>query len=343
MATIYDIAKACGLSPATVSKALSNASDVSASTRERVRRIAQELDYVPNAGARALSQSRTWSIGVLCQDASQMGLWHYLFAQVIESFKDYVEKHGYDIVFISNKVGNLGLSYLGHCRYRRVDGIFIVNTDHSQKDARELIESNLPKIAIDFEDDDIGCIMTDPDESMRMLISYLHELGHKNVVYLHGERGKFITEARISALEKAVAEVGKDEMTLRLFPSRYYSIEGGADSMKKLLAATANDRPTAVIASDDYSAIGVIEAIHEAGLSVPNDISVVGFDGIEITQRTSLKLTTIRQDTKEIGEEAAKNLLAQIAGEKKIPKTISLKPHLIVGDSCKNLKEDIHQ
>ncbi|MBR3057540.1 MAG: LacI family DNA-binding transcriptional regulator [Clostridiales bacterium] len=336
MATIYDIAKACGLSPATVSKALSNASDVSAATRERVRRTAQELDYVPNAGARALSQSRTWSIGVLCQDTSQMGLWHYLFAQVIESFKDYVEQHGYDIVFISNKVGNLGLSYLGHCRYRRVDGIFIVNTDHTQKDARELMESNLPKIAIDFEDASIGCVKTDPDESMRMIYDHLYNLGHRNIVYLHGERGKYITEARIHALEKAAAAIGDKSAMFRLFPSQYYSIEGGYESMKKLLKATEGNYPTAVIASDDYSSIGVIEAIRDAGLSCPDDISVVGFDGIEITQRNNPKLTTIRQDTKAIGEAAAKNILAQIAGEK-VEKTISLPPHLILGESCKDL------
>ena len=338
MATIYDIAKACGLSPATVSKALSNASDVSAATRERVRRTAQELDYVPNAGARALSQSRTWSIGVLCQDASQMGLWHYFFAQVIESFKDYVEKHGYDIVFISNKVGNLGLSYLGHCRYRRVDGIFIVNTDHAQKDARELIESNLPKIAVDYEDDYIGCVMTDPSESMKMLFTHLYELGHKDIVFMHGDRGKFITEARIAALEKAVAACPDKSVRLRLFPSRYYSIEGGYESMKNLLSATEGDRPTAVIASDDYSAIGLTDAIRDAGLSVPEDISVVGFDGIEITQRTNLRLTTIRQDTKAIGEEAAKNLLAQISGDKDIPKTITIPPHLLLGNSCRDLR-----
>ncbi len=338
MATIYDIAKACGLSPATVSKALSNASDVSATTRERVRRTASELDYVPNAGARALSQSCTWSIGVLCQDASQMGLWHYLFAQVIESFKDYVEQHGYDIVFISNKVGNLGLSYLGHCRYRRVDGIFIVNADHAQKDTRELMESSLPKIAIDFEDDNIGCVKTDPDESMRMIYDHLYKLGHRNIVYLHGERGKYITESRIRALEKAAADIGDKDAMFRLFPSHYYSIEGGYDSMKRLLVATEESRPTAVIASDDYSAIGVIEAIRDAGLSCPKDISVVGFDGIEITQRTNPKLTTIRQDTKAIGEAAAKNILAQINGEK-VEKTIALSPQLILGESCMDLNK----
>ncbi len=81
----------------------------------------------------------------------------------------------------------------------------------------------------------------------------------------------------------------------------------------------------------------MIDAIREEGLSVPEDISVVGFDGIEITQRTSLKLTTIRQDTKAIGEEAAKNLLAQISGEKDIDKTRTLPPQLILGESCRDL------
>ena len=117
----------------------------------------------------------------------------------------------------------------------------------------------------------------------------------------------------------------------------YVSVEGGYESMKNLLSATVNDRPTAVIASDDYSAIGMIDAIRDEGLSVPEDISVVGFDGIEITQRTNLRLTTIRQDTKAIGEEAAKNLLAQISGEKDIPKTMTITPHLLLGDSCRDL------
>ena len=103
------------------------------------------------------------------------------------------------------------------------------------------------------------------------------------------------------------------------------------------LDATVHDRPTAVIASDDYSAIGVIEAIRDAGLSVPGDISVAGFDGIEITQRTNPRLTTIGQDTKAIGEAAAKNLLAQIAGEDVEKKSVILPPHLIIGDSCRKI------
>ncbi|HPE38872.1 MAG TPA: LacI family DNA-binding transcriptional regulator [Bacillota bacterium] len=338
MATIYDIAKECGLSPATVSKALSDASDVSVATRERVRQVAQQLDYVPNSIARGLSQSRTWTVGVLCQEVSDMGLWHYLFAQVIESFKEYVERHGYDVVFISNQVGKLGLSYLGHCRYRRVDGVFIVNTNHESKDARELIESNLPKIAVDYKDDYINCVMTDPKKSMQMIYSYLYNLGHRNIVYLHGERGKFITEARISALKEAAEGFGQQILPQNLFSSNYYSIKDGYDSMRRLLSHPYAVRPTAVIASDDYTAIGVIEAIRDAGLRVPEDISVVGFDGIEITQRTNPRLTTIKQNTQGMGKKAAEDLIKQILGLETASSSIIMEPQLLVGDSCRSVK-----
>ena len=131
------------LSPATVSKALSGASDVSVATREKVREAAGKTGYIPDGRARALSQNRSWTISVLCQDGSEMGLRHYLFAEIIESFKSVVERHGYDILFISNQVGKMGLSYYGHCRYRKADGVFIVNTNHSSGEARELMDSDL--------------------------------------------------------------------------------------------------------------------------------------------------------------------------------------------------------
>jgi DNA-binding LacI/PurR family transcriptional regulator len=105
LATIYDIAKLCGFSPATVSKALSGASDVSVATRNKIRQAASRMDYIPDGRAKGLSKNRSWTIGILCQDGSQLGLRHYLFASILESFKNVVERHGYDIVFISIKWG----------------------------------------------------------------------------------------------------------------------------------------------------------------------------------------------------------------------------------------------
>ncbi len=336
MATIYDIAKTCGLSPATVSKALSGASDVSLATRARVRQIANNLDYIPDGRAKGLSQNRTWTISILCQDGSEMGLRHYLFAEIIESFKSVVERHGYDILFVSSQVGKMGLSYYGHCRYRKADGVFIINTNHQSDDVRELISSDIPKIAIDYCDSSIGCVTTDSDKSMALLYNYLYNLGHRNIVYMHGE-DKLVTAMRIKGLEKAMAQKGEKLTPHRLIQSKYYSIQGGYASMMQLLSRS--HRPTAVIASDDYSAVGAIKAAYDTGLRVPDDISVVGFDGIEITQLLSPKLTTIKQDTKGMGIKAAECLIKQILGfdDQGKPENIILEPQLLIGESCKRI------
>lgn len=332
MATIYDIAKICGISPATVSKALSGASDVSAATRGRVRQAASDLGYVPDGQARALSQNRSYTFCVLCQDGSEMGLRHYLFAAIIESFKSVVERHGYDILFISNRVGRMGLSYYGHCRYRKADGVFIVYTNHASEDARELMQSDIPKIAVDYSDPAIGCVMTDCDKSMELLYGHLHSLGHRNIVYMHGDP-IYITDLRIRGLKKAMAARGETLRPDNLMQSKYYSLQGGYDSMKALLERS--ERPTAVIASDDYSVIGAIRAARDMGLSVPEDVSVAGFDGIEIAQLMSPTLTTIRQDTTGMGAKAAENLIKQVLGVEKggRPENIVLEPQLLVGGS----------
>jgi LacI family transcriptional regulator len=336
MATIYDIARLCGLSPATVSKALSGAADVSVETRKKVKTIAGSVDYIPDGRAKGLSQNRTWTISILCQDGSEMGLTHYLYVQILESFKSVVERHGYDINFISNQVGKMGFSYYGHCRYRRSDGVFIINTDHTSPYARELIQSEIPKIAIDYSDQYIGCVMTDCDKAMSLLYNYLYKLGHRNVVYMYGD-DKYITHARIKGIKKAIEAKGEAFGENRLIQSKYYSLQGGYDSMKQLLCRS--ERPTAVIASDDYSAVGAIKAVYDAGLSVPEDVSIAGFDGIEITQLISPKLTTIKQDTTGMGAKAAESLIKQILGvdAHRKPENIILEPQLLAGDSCRRI------
>lgn len=333
MITIYDIAKQCGVSPATVSKALSEATDVSAKTRERIRRAAAEMHYVPDARAKSLSRNQTWSLGILCQDGSEMGLRHYLFAAIIEGFKKSVEKHGYDIVFISNHVGDMGFSFLEHCRYRKLDGIFLVNASPENSECIELMSGNLPKIAFDYSNKSIGCVMTDSTLGMKLLYDYLYDLGHRDIVYFHGDVTRPVTKTRIAALRQAAEARGEEFAEDMLVPSDYYSVGAGYDSMKRLL--NVGRIPTAVIASDDYSAVGVLKAISEAGLRVPEDISVCGYDGIEITQLTRPQLTTIRQDTDAIGEKAAQSIIAQIKGTKKRSTgVISIKPELLIGDSC---------
>ncbi len=294
------------------------------------------MDYIPDGRAKGLSQNRTWTISVLCQDGSDMGLRHYLFAAIIESFKSVVERHGYDIVFVSNQVGKMGLSYYGHCRYRKADGVFIVHTNFSSKETIELIESDIPKIAFDYSNASIGCVTTDCDKSMSLIYNHLYDLGHRRIVYMHGDT-RFVTGMRIQSLKKAMAQKGQQLKPEDLVQSKYYSIDGGYQSMREVLLR--KERPTAVIASDDYSAIGAINAVKDAGLSVPGDISMVGFDGIELTQFFTPQLTTIRQDTTGIGAKAAESLIKQMLGVEGGKRTdnIILEPQLLIGNSCRRI------
>ena len=149
MASIKDIAKACGVSVATVSKALNGHNDISQATKEKVREAARQLGYMPNSAARALKTNRTYNLGVLFVDEAQSGLTHEFFAAVLDSFKRHAEGRGYDITFINHNIGHGHSSYLEHCRYRGVDGVIAACVQFDDPEVVELAYSNLPLVTVD--------------------------------------------------------------------------------------------------------------------------------------------------------------------------------------------------
>lgn len=130
MSSLKDLARECGVSVATVSKALNGQSDISAATRDRVREAARRMGYVPNMAARAMKTNRTYNLGVLFVDERQSGLAHEYFSAVLDSFKVQVEKLGYDITFVNRNLGGRTMTYLEHCHYRGVDGAVIACVDY---------------------------------------------------------------------------------------------------------------------------------------------------------------------------------------------------------------------
>ena len=150
MITIKDISKKCGVSPATVSKALNGYDDISPETAALVRRTAKELNYMPNAAARLLKTNRSHNIGVLFIDDSMSGLTHEYFSHILNSVKEESEENGYDITFISKNIGKQKMSFLQHCRYRNCDGVVIANVDFQNPEVLELVNSEYPVVTIDF-------------------------------------------------------------------------------------------------------------------------------------------------------------------------------------------------
>ena len=311
MISMKDIAERCSVSVATVSKALNNHSDIGEDTKKLIRETADKLGYFPNSSARALKTKRTYNIGVLFVDEGRSGLTHDYFAKVLDSFKKVSEVSGYDITFIN--ATSQKMSYLEHSRYRGVDGVVIACVDFDDRDVIDLINSELPVVTIDHVFDNRISIVSDNIGGMRALVQYVHSLGHERIAYIYGD-DTAVTRNRVASYYNTLKELGIEADESLTIASAYRNPRLAAKYTKQLLEL--KKRPTCILYPDDYSAIGGLNAIDEAGLTVPNDISVVGYDGLYVSQIIHPKLTTYEQNCEEIGRVAAKSLIRLIRDQK---------------------------
>lgn len=341
MANIKDIAEKCGLSVSTVSKALNSYSDVSKETRQRVLETAEKCGYFPNSIARALKTNRTYNIGMLFVDEAQSGLTHDYFAAVLDSFKVEAEKHYYDITFINHNIniGNRPMTFLEHCKYRNFDGVCIACIDFQQPEVIELVNSSLPVVTIDHLFNNHTSINSANVQGMRELVQYIYSMGHRKIAYVHGEKSA-VTEQRLTSFCKTLMDLGIETPPEYLVRSAYHDPVTTRHSVSELL--NLSDRPTCIVMPDDYAALGGIEAIEAAGLRIPEDISIAGYDGIALSQVIKPCLTTLKQDTKMLGREAARRLIEQIENPlTTLTENVTVTGQLIAGQSVGRIAPSI--
>lgn len=307
--TIKDVSAKCGLSISTVSKAFNNYSDISSETRELVQRTAREIGYYPNAIARTLKTNRSYNLGVLFSDDGHSGLTHGFFASVLDAFKSESEKHGYDITFINHNVGWNGMTYLEHCRYRNVDGVCLVCADFYAAEVNELVTSNIPCVTIDHAFNNRSCVMSENMAGVQKLVMYAAEKGHRRIAFAHGQRSS-VTENRITGYYRALNDLGIAPRRDYLVESVYDNPTAGYQAMMTLMKLP--EPPTCVLLPDDHTVLGALEAAGELGLHVPEDVSIAGYDGASLAQMLRPRITTIRQDTKRMGTQAAQFLIDRI-------------------------------
>lgn len=337
MISIKDVSIRCGVSVATVSKALNDHSDIAEATKQNVRRIAKEMGYFPNSSARALKTNRTYNLGVLFVDEAQSGLTHEYFANVLDSFKVEAEKNGYDITFISKHTGHKNMSYYEHSKYRGVDGVVIACIDFSDPGVNELINGELPVVTIDHVFNNRTAIISDNVKGMRDLIKYLYEMGHRKIAFIHGADSS-VTQNRLGSFYKTLGELGINVSDEYVKHGIYHDPDTTAKITRELLSL--KDRPTCIMFPDDFSCIGGINAIKEQGLRIPEDISIVGYDGIILSQMLDPKLTTLKQDTVALGRSAAVKLITLIENPKiSIIERIVVEGKVIKGNSVSNLNQ----
>lgn len=331
MISMKDIAAKCGVSVATVSKALNDHNDIGETTKKQVKRVAKELGYLPNSSARALKTRRTYNIGVLFVDEGRSGLTHDYFSHVLDSFKVTAEQNGFDITFINCSTRKSRMSYLEHSLYRGVDGVVIACVDFYDPEVIELIHSELPVVTIDHVFDYRMAVVSDNISGIHDLLTYVYECGHRKIAYIHGDDTS-VTQNRLGSFYRTMEQFRIEVPDEYIKNGLYRNPELATELTKELLEL--KEPPTCILYPDDYSCIGGINAIKEMKLKIPHDISVVGYDGTYISQIMEPRITTIQQNSKEIGKVAAEKLICLIENPKTtLIEKIVIKGQVIKGDS----------
>ncbi len=316
MSTIYDIAKKVGCASSTVSKALNNSKEISKKRKAEILAVAKEMGYVPNSSARSLTTKKSWSIGIVFSEDLHIGLEHHFFSGVIQEFKKSVEELGYEISFYSKKIGNQSLTYLEWFKYKDLDGILIVTVDVEDENLEALRQSKIPVVTVDSGLINVPTVISDNFQGTRMALEYLMSRGAESIAHIAGPLRSFAAVERLEAFKSVLSSCGREESVF--VEASNYDYKSGKEALYKLIKLT-KDLPDAIYAANDDIALGAIMALKELGYKVPRDTSVIGFDNIELTRFTSPSLTTVKQDKRKIGTEAAKLLIEQI--DKKTERT----------------------
>jgi len=324
--TIWDVARRAGVSPSTVSRILTGTTPVSAAKQEKVRQAIRRLGFRPNAVARSLKQRRSYTIGLLIPDITNP-----YFAEAAKGVEEAAHRGGFAVLLCDSE-NELAREarYLELLRERQVDGLIYVTAG----DAVHLRRSwqGLPLVVMDREIPGLAAdsVTTDNERGAYEITGFLLQQGHRRIAFLAGPRALTPARLRLRGYRRALRAF-KVPADPGLIKYADFTVEGGRKTMQALLDATS--RPTAVAASDDVMALGAVQAIEDAGLRVPADISVAGFDDIPVAALVRPPLTTVAQPVRRMGEVAVELLLAQLNSRRNDHRRILLEPRLVVRGS----------
>ena len=307
--SIKDIAKAADVSYSTISRALNDSPRVKAETRQRIQRIAAEMGYLPSAVARSLVTRRTNTVGVVVTTITDL-----FFAEVIHAIEETTLKHKYGLI-LANSGGESEreLAAIQALRERRVDGIILVSGCSKKEDLRAEKGIDLPIVIINnVHQEHIGySVEVDNAGGAREATQYLLDLGHRRIAHIAGPPGEWDSVERQSGYEQALQafRLAIDPILIVRGDNRP---QGGMEAMQQLLGLPSP--PTAIFCYNDVTALGAIRAAHAVGLRVPRDLSIVGFDDIDLAPYFEPPLTTVAQPKRQMGEKAVHMVLELLAG-----------------------------
>ncbi|MDM4763522.1 LacI family DNA-binding transcriptional regulator [Galbitalea sp. SE-J8] len=324
-ATIVDVAQRAGVAISSVSAALNDRKGVSSATRDRIRRAADELGYVPSIRGRALSAKRAFSVGLVVERDFTVLEADPFFGAFIGGVEETLEPNGYALSLqIAGDAASSLERQVKLADARRVDGVFLNEIRTNDRRIAALLERGLPAVGINppagFP---FPAVRQDGSAAVHELVSAMAALGHRRIAHVTGRSAYVHTEQRLAAWTDAMSAAG---LSPELVLAGDFTYAGGERAADQLLAESSP--PTAVFCANDLMALGFMSRAIERGLRVPDDISVVGFDGIAVGDYVRPRLTSVHTDPRALGREGARLLLALIDGDD--PDDVDIPPASLV-------------
>jgi len=325
MATIKDVARHAGVAPSTVSHYFTGNAPVSDTTRARIERAVRELGYRPNAAARSLRLAQTRSIGLIVPNIANP-----FFAEIVQAVGYACQQVGYSLL-LGDSSGDEGRErdLVANMLKQYIDGLLIIHAGRAPTPRLLKEEPPIPVVYVDREVDDRASVATDNYLGGRLAARHLAGLGHRRIGILAGDPHVKNVQQRLAGFEQEL-KAHRITVSKRHVIYGSQSFETGRDVQ---LLMVGPDAPTAIFATNDIIALGAWHKLNDMGLRIPDDVSLIGYDNIEMTQWTLPPLTTVEQDKRELGRQSVATLVKAIRDRELVPATIHIPPRVVVRGS----------
>lgn len=310
--TIKDVAAKAGVSPSTVSRVVTNHPRISEKTKRKVRLVMEELGYHPNVLARSLAKKSPESIGILIPSSTAEFFMNPFFPEVLRGISDMARTAGFDLLLSTSDSGKEDVSSLRRMIHgKRIDGVILLSSRMHDPLLEVVQESPFPVTLIGRpeQDESICWVNNDNIKACYEATEYVIKQGHERVGFIGGDPELLVTKDRIAGYTQALEAYGIPLDPKLILPSTFVE-QGGYLAMMRLLALS--DRPTAVVTADDVLAFGAIRAAGEFGYSLPEDLSIIGFNNIKLSEMSNPSLTSVNVYIYDLGWQAADLLFKQI-------------------------------
>lgn len=331
--TLEDIAARAGVSRSTVSRVVNEQPNVSDDVRKRVLDIIQQTGYQPHPAARSLASQRSWTIGLVLPHSVSFFFCDPYYPHLIKGISQGCNQYDYTFaLFLVGTKEDEEKIFPRVSRKGLLDGVLVQSGHHGdQQIINKLQRTDIPLVVIGrpFRSDGVSYIDVDNYNAANVAVSHLIQLGYKRIATITGPANSTVGIDRKGGYLKALTERGR-EIDEALIVEGDFTETGGYYAMQRLLA----DKPEAVFVASDIMAVGAARAAQEAGLTIPHDIALVGFDDLPITSLSDIRLTTVRQPVVQFGVQAVEVLIDLIENGIQPPRRIIMDTELIIRDSC---------